>query len=125
MRLVHHPARARVARTVAVGATLVALVGCSDDESPPPPSSAGASLGAPIRNANCEDWRQASPRQRRQSIDDIAAFAGGPVNSGTGRTIGRGKAYRLFENTCAQQFARGFKLYKLYTRAAAFDLRPR
>jgi hypothetical protein len=104
---------------------LLALAGCAGGESEPAPRAAGASLGAPIRNADCADWRQATPQERRRSIDDIAAFAGGPVNSGSGRTIDSDKAYRLFERTCSQQFARGFKLYKLYTRAAAFDLRPR
>ena len=30
------------------------------------------------------------------------------------------RAYKLLQSYCAKPFARGFKLYKLYTRAAAF-----
>ena len=30
------------------------------------------------------------------------------------------RAYKLFDSLCAQHFARAFKLYKLYERAAAF-----
>jgi hypothetical protein len=30
------------------------------------------------------------------------------------------RAYKLLQGYCAKPFARGFKLYKLYTRAAAF-----
>ena len=31
------------------------------------------------------------------------------------------KAYDLFDSYCENEFARGFKLYKLYARAAAFS----
>jgi len=31
-----------------------------------------------------------------------------------------GRAYELLQNYCANYLARGFKLYKLYERAAAF-----
>ena len=30
------------------------------------------------------------------------------------------RAYNLLQGYCANRFARGFKLYKLYERAAAF-----
>jgi hypothetical protein len=30
------------------------------------------------------------------------------------------RAYKVLESYCANSFARGFKLYKLYERAAAF-----
>ena len=51
-------------------------------------------------------------------------FSGGPV--GSSRGIQRGpvlddtRAYRLLQSYCAKYFARGFQLYKLYERAAAF-----
>jgi len=62
--------------------------------------------------------------QRRTIVEQLRRFAGGPVGSSAG--IQRGpvlsddRAYRLFQSYCAKPFARGFKLYKLYTRAAAF-----
>ena len=31
------------------------------------------------------------------------------------------KAVKLFDRACKQTYARGFKLYKLYNRAAAFS----
>jgi hypothetical protein len=31
-----------------------------------------------------------------------------------------GRAYRVLQSYCIRTFARGFKLYKLYERAAAF-----
>jgi hypothetical protein len=54
----------------------------------------------------------------------LRGFAGGPIGSSKG--IQRGpvlddaRAYRLLQSYCANYFARGFKLYKLYERAAAF-----
>jgi hypothetical protein len=29
-------------------------------------------------------------------------------------------AYRIFQNTCAHDYAAGFRLYKLYARASSF-----
>ena len=101
----------------------VALTGCSDDGSVPQ-GGAGDGIGAPVRSANCTDWKKAGPSERRQSLDQIRAFAGGPVEQGGhGNTLDDDKAYRLFENWCSHDYARGFKLYKLYTRAAAFSPR--
>ena len=51
-------------------------------------------------------------------------FAGGPVGSSQGLQNGPvlddTRAYKLLESYCVNFFARGFKLYKLYDRAAAF-----
>ena len=40
-----------------------------------------------------------------------------------GRTLDDKQAYDLFDRACKQQLAKGFKLYKLYSRAAAFSQR--
>jgi hypothetical protein len=62
--------------------------------------------------------------QRRRTVDQLRDFAGGPVGSSAGIQRGPvlddGRAYRLLQSYCANQFARGFKLYKLYEHAAAF-----
>jgi hypothetical protein len=34
------------------------------------------------------------------------------------------QAYELFNNYCKEDLARGFKLYRLYERAAAFTGQP-
>jgi hypothetical protein len=55
-------------------------------------------------------------------IKQIRGFAGGPTGTPgfRGSTIPDDKAYELFDSYCRNRFARNFKLYKLYTRAAAF-----
>lgn len=81
-------------------------------------------VGEAIRLANCTDWRNGTVAQRRQTVVELREFAGGQVGSSSG--IQRGpvlldaSAYKLFQSYCANYFARGFRLYKLYTRSAAF-----
>ena len=77
-----------------------------------------------VRSANCSDWKRGKADQRRSTVVQLRKFAGGPVGSSAGIQHGPvlddGRAYRVLESYCARYFARGFKLYKLYERAAAF-----
>jgi hypothetical protein len=101
----------------------VSLAACGESSGDPPPSGAGPTLAAPINLANCTDWNEASVDQRLATIDRIKEFVGGPVagTEASGETLDDDRAYDLFESYCAEEFARGFKLYKLYSRAAAFS----
>ena len=74
------------------------------------------------RLANCADWRKSGRRERLRTVRAISEFAGGPVGTagGRGATLDDDAADQLFEGWCANAFARAFKLYKLYARAAAF-----
>jgi hypothetical protein len=102
----------------------LALTSCGGSgSSTPPVAEQGADLGQPPGLVDCTDWKRANLRQRYGTIREIRDFAGGPVGSepgGHGATLPDDKAYKLFERSCANYYARGFKLYKLYTRAAAF-----
>lgn len=57
---------------------------------------------------------------------ELRRFAGGPVGQGRrGATLPDDRAYQLLDVYCQRDYARGFKLYKLYTRGAAFrKVRP-
>ena len=112
-----------------VGALVAA--GCGSGDSSHPQLGAGPNIGQPINLADCGDWNQANTEERLGTIKEMKNFAGGPVvgnnassPSGTGSVLDDDKAYDLFNNWCKQDFARGFKLYKLYERAAAFTGRP-
>jgi hypothetical protein len=99
--------------------------GCGDDSSEATDAGSGA-LGSPevevtAREADCTDWNEASVEERQATIEALREFEGGPTTGGTGVTIPDDRAYELFENYCANEFARAFKLYKLYARAAAFQ----
>jgi hypothetical protein len=91
----------------------------------------GPNVGQPISLADCNDWQQANVEQRLGTIEQLKGFAGGPIignnassPSGTGSVLDDKDAYDLFNRWCGQSFARGFKLYKLYERAAAFTGQP-
>lgn len=118
--------RLRVALSGFAGALLAAvLLGCGDDAQSGAPDSnvgAGVRLEAPINVADCTDWNDGSVDERLGSISQIQEFVGGPVGGtgGTGVVLTEERAYDLFENFCENEYARGFKLYKLYSRGAAF-----
>jgi hypothetical protein len=113
----------RSAALAAVAILTAALTGCSESGGDPPVSGAGPGIDVPLRLADCEDWNRASVAEKLATVDRVEAFAGGPSGSpaGHGTTITDDQAFHLFENYCSADFARAFKLYKLYTRASAFE----
>ena len=115
------------AARAAVAALAVALAGCSSgsgNDRSPPPGAGGDRIGTPVRLADCGDWERATLRQRLGTVREIRGIAGGPtgtVREQYGNTLPDDKAVKLFDGACKQSYARGFKLYKLYNRAAAFS----
>jgi hypothetical protein len=140
--VVHDPAQAiesiarrlRARLSAAAIFTLVAsalVAGCGGGPNTQPQVDVGPNVGQPINLADCNDWKQANTQQRLGTIKQLKDFAGGPVvgnnassPSGTGAVLDDKDAYNLFNRWCDQSFARGFKLYKLYVRAAAFTGQP-
>jgi hypothetical protein len=118
--VVHNAARAAVALAAAL-----ALPGCmgGSAEEGQAALDAGPRIGAPTQLVQCDDWKAADVRERYGTIELIRGFAGGRTGSpaGTGATIEDDEAYELFERWCAESYAGGFRLYKLYPRAAAFS----
>jgi hypothetical protein len=102
----------------------IALTGCLGSDSGGQPASAGARIGVPARLVTCTDWRESTPSERSGVIKAIRQFAGGPTGTPgrSGATLPDDKAYELFEGYCRRDYARAFKLYKLYTRAASFGV---
>jgi hypothetical protein len=135
--VVHHSAKAverplrRWAAFAGVAIIAAAIAGCGGGSNTQPQVDVGPNVGQPISLADCNDWEQANTEQRLGTIKQLKGFAGGPVvgnnassPSGTGSVLTDEDAYDLFNGWCGQSFARGFKLYKLYERAAAFTGRP-
>lgn len=118
--------RRRLAAAFAATCGLLLAYGCGGGSKAAPPVQLGPDLGVEIRLADCTDWKQGTVAERLGTIEQIANYAGGPVDTGStaqaGATLPAQKAYDLFDNYCKNDYARGFKLYKLYTRAAAFAL---
>lgn len=104
-------------------AAVALLAGCGDDDGSARKSQQGLQLRDPINLADCRDWNEGSVEERLGTIAAIREFTGGPVAGAEakGAVLEDERAYDLFENYCSNEFARGFKLYKLYGRAAAFS----
>jgi hypothetical protein len=127
--LLIRPLRRRVGVPAVLSGFAVALLiaGCGGGSGTQPQIDVGPNVGQSIALADCNDWNQANTEQRLGTIQQLKDFAGGPVvgnnassPSGTGAVLDDKQAYSLFENYCKEPFARGFKLYKLYGRAAGF-----
>jgi hypothetical protein len=106
-----------------IGAS-AALAGClGSGSSSTPPSNAGATLGTPVRLTDCSDWLAAGPAQRSAIIEAVRTISGGPTGSpgGNGPVLDNDTAYNLFDVDCRVGYAKHFRLYKLYTRAASFQ----
>jgi hypothetical protein len=123
--VVHHAEQALASTRRTAGALLALaccgalLAGCGDDG---PAAQPKTGVVASVRVANCTDWEHGNTRQKHATVLALRHFASGPVGSSKalqyGLVLNDGRAYRVLDNYCAQYFARGFKLYKLYDRAA-------
>ena len=116
---------------VLLGATAVLLGGCGEAStshaSAFPTHPAGpvtADVGESARSDTCAQWESGTVQQRHGALARLRKFATSPIGSSDARkygpTLSDTRAYRLFDNLCEKRFARAFKLYKLYERAAAF-----
>jgi hypothetical protein len=86
--------------------------GCGGQPASPEP------FGVALQVADCHDWRQSSPQQRESAIDQLQRTVAGPRKEGN--TLRHDLAYSTIDARCKPDFARGFLLYQLYIRAAAF-----
>ena len=103
---------------------VAALAGCGGEgDASSGGSGQGVQLGDPINLADCTDWNDGSVEERFGTIAQVREFTGGPIagTPASGSTLSDEQAYDLFERYCENEYARGFKLYKLYGRAAAFS----
>jgi hypothetical protein len=73
------------------------------------------------RETDCDDWNRASVEDRQVIVESIAEFEGGGPSGTVGRTMPAEQAYEVFDRFCDRDYAGAFKLYKIYTRAAAFS----
>ena len=94
---------------------MLLAVGCGDDPAAPEP------FGVKLQVATCTDWHESSPQERQSAIDQLESAVAGPRNEGN--TLPDDLAYTTLDARCEPEFAKGFLLYQLYIRAAAFTPR--
>ncbi len=131
-------ASAHTSRRVRAGALALALAGlaagCGDDATEQRPATAEDRVidisgteavgqvvtGSVAPLAQCRDWNGANREQKLATIDDVR----NAINlKGTGikaPPLSDEEALGVFDNACRADYAQGFRLYKIYARAAGF-----
>lgn len=71
--------------------------------------------------AQCSDWNAGSEAERLATIADIRGQVNQAGADGPTPDLNDDDASALFERACANDYAAGFRLYKLYLRAASFS----
>lgn len=130
--LIRASLKGQVGRVAAVAALLlcgaVALAGCGGTSASNATAAAkvpaSADVGESARSDTCAQWKAGTVTQRYGALARLRKFAESPVGSSSllksGHILYDKQAYKLFGSVCDHRFARAFKLYKLYERAAAF-----
>jgi hypothetical protein len=82
-------------------------------------------LGPRPGKVACADWQRGTVEERRGTVEQlslVAAENANPSDVGPNRVLAADDAYELFERWCGEPISRGFLLYDLYNRGAAFSL---
>jgi hypothetical protein len=112
------------AGVLALALIAAALAGCGGDDATgqdPPARGVGDEVGGSVAAlAQCRDWNAGTEAEKQATIADIRSSLTPQSQPESGTALSDERAYELFENSCAVDWAEGFKLYKLYARAAAF-----
>lgn len=106
-----------------LAAAAVALTACGEAASGDEPISGVGQerAGSVAALAQCSDWNAGSEEERLATIADIQAQLNQAGADGPTPDLLNDEAYDLFERACANEFAAGFRLYKVYARGAAFS----
>ena len=112
-------------RILLVGVAAAALAGCGDSDEAttdePVQGVGGVRVGSISQLAQCRDWVAGTEEQRIATIADIRS----QINTGDpgveNPALSDEQAYDVFQGACWHAFARGFRLYKLYFRASAYE----
>ena len=100
----------------------LALAACGSDseraEKAQPVGDVLVGSVAPL--AQCADWNTGTRAERLATIDDVREQVNLQDSAVKTPELSDATAYRVLDSTCRKPFARGFRLYKLYARAASF-----
>jgi hypothetical protein len=103
---------------------LALLTGCGEDDAEDEPAAKGVGpvkVGSVAAGAQCRHWNRGTEAEKLVTISDIRSQIN--LESGTVETpaLTDDQAGELFDHACAEDFAAGLKLYKLYAQRAGFQ----
>ena len=99
------------------------LSACGEDEPDRPAARAVGEMrvGSVASLAVCGDWRTADRDERLATIDDIRRTINLKDTPTPTPELTDAQAAKVFDQACAERYAAGFRLYKLYAHASAFQ----
>lgn len=116
--------RQAVGAVVALALAAPVLAGCGVEAAiAPGPGDETELLGERPGRLTCLDWRSGTEAERRGTIEQLSMLAGAnanPQDVGPNRVLSEDRAYEALDSTCSTELARGFLLYDIYNRGAAF-----
>ena len=68
----------------------------------------------------CRDWNEATPEQRLATIADVRSQINLEDSGVEAPALTDAEAEEVFDDACRPAWAEGFRLYKIYARAAGF-----
>jgi hypothetical protein len=106
-------------------ALLLAAAGCGDDADDGDAGGEVKPLGQELAGsvahlAQCEDWVGGSRERKLATIEDIRAQVNRRDTGIDAPALSDEEAMGLFDRACSNSYARSFRLYVLYARAAGF-----
>jgi hypothetical protein len=108
---------------VAALVSSLALAACSGGESggERPAKPLGQELAGSVAHlAQCKDWVGGSRERKLATIDDIRRQVNRRDTGIQSPPLSDEEALGLFDRACSNRYARSFRLYVLYARAAGF-----
>lgn len=120
---------ARPEGLIAAALAAAVLGACGDSGSEPDPAPAAGvgreAAGSVAQFADCADWNGGTAAEREATILELRGQLTSQSDAAADSVLPDERAYELFEQACREEYAAHLRLYKLYTRAAAFEpLRP-
>ena len=119
--------RVRVRPALVAAALALAVGGCGDNQAEAervardravPLGELLAGSVAPL--AQCKDWVGGARERKLATIDDIRNQVSRDDTSVSSPALSDEEALGLFDRACANSYAKSFRLYVLYARAAGF-----
>lgn len=103
---------------------IIALVLFAGDETPEDADPVGQlRVGSAAPLADCSAWKAGTVEEKQATIESLRQ-AVSPTRSSE-PVMSDDLAFEILESQCAPEYADGFRLYKLYARAAPFaQLQP-
>jgi hypothetical protein len=105
-------------------ALVLGVAACGGDSEPADPQAQPVgpeTVGSVARLAKCRHWNAGTEAEKRATVVDVREQVGIRDTPTPNPVLDDDDAYELFEEACAEPFAEGFLLYKLYARAAAYE----